>query len=83
MKAQQNLWALMTMDGATIDTVVQADRPANADETGYAEWVPVYAEGRITGDRYQPYNGSSEWVQAANEAMASKANSNFRRGNGY
>ncbi len=81
MKARENLWALVTMTGETIRTAVQPDEPDNEDGTGWTTWVPVYAQSRITGDSYLPYSGTSDWVQMANEAMASKANYNFRRSN--
>lgn len=85
MKARENLWALVTNDerAKVLATAVQPDEPENSDETGWTNWVPVYAQGRVTGDRYQPYSGTSEWVEAANAAMASRANSNFRRNSGY
>ena len=78
MKARENRWALVDGNGNTIKTMVQADQPENEDETGWTSWVPVYAKSRITGSSYLPYSGSSEWVHAANAAMADEANYNFR-----
>lgn len=47
------------------------------------EWSPFYPASRVRGDTYEYYNGRSEWEIAANESMASEANSNFRRQGSY
>lgn len=44
-----------------------------------ADWSPYYPASRVTGDMYQPYDGNGEWERAANAAMKSEANANFRR----
>jgi hypothetical protein len=44
------------------------------------DWSPYYPASRVRGDSYTPYEGSDEWTKAANAAMKSEANSNFRRG---
>jgi hypothetical protein len=44
-------------------------------------WWPVYAQYRVHGANYQPYDGISEWAKAANVAMASRSRSNFERKN--
>jgi hypothetical protein len=45
---------------------------------------PVYAQSRVNGANYTPYeakHGSAEWVKAANKAMASHARGNFETQN--
>jgi len=34
---------------------------------------PMYAKTRISKNAYRPYAGNSEWVKAANRAMAQAA----------
>lgn len=63
-------------DGETIIAYVRSDaRPAGEG------WAPYYPASRVSGDSYEYYTGRSAWEIAANEAMASEANANFRRGN--
>ena len=40
-------------------------------------WYPVINPRRVSGSKYQPYQGNSEWVRAANKLLASHARSNF------
>ncbi len=45
------------------------------------EWFPAWSARRIHGDRYEYYNGSSDWINAANASMKQAANDNFRSRN--
>ena len=67
MSTGMNVW--INEDGKTIKS--------NSRPLG--EWYPHYAASRVHGDRYMPYQGRSEWEQAANASMAEKAKSNFQR----
>jgi hypothetical protein len=60
-------------DGNVIIAYARGERPSG-------DWSPYYPASRVRGDSYTPYEGSGAWEQAANAAMASEANANFRRG---
>ena len=47
------------------------------DDSGF---VALYNQDRIKGHTYEPYPGATDslWATRANEAMAAKANQNFR-----
>lgn len=71
----RNIWT--NIDGVVI--AVSEDRPTPKTDAELEDGCyPAYNPRRVRGDRYEPYTGSSEWVQAANEAMANAANYNFR-----
>lgn len=77
-RAGKNAWVQWGgYDGTTIIAFVRSEtRPGD-------EWSPFYPVSRVKGDTYEYYDGRSEWEQAANESMASEANSNFRRQSSY
>lgn len=77
-RAGKNAWARWGgYNGDVVVAVVRSEtRPAG-------EWSPLYPASRVTGDSYTYYDGRTEWERAANEAMASEANSNFRRQGSY
>lgn len=72
MNAGKNVW--VSTDG---ERVKAGERP---EGTGWSRWYPCYPESRVRGDHYTPYQGGSEWEQAANSAMADAAQANFARG---
>lgn len=76
-RAGKNIWGRVDDWGNVVEFVSAATRPAGDG------WFAHYPESRVTGDRYAAYNGRSEWEIAANAAMASAANSTFRRGQSY
>lgn len=77
-RAGKNAWA--RWGGYNGDTVVAFQR---SETRPGEEWGPLYPASRVKGDTYYAYAGRSEWEIAANAAMASEANSNFRRGQSY
>lgn len=67
MTRYSNLWT----DGT--QTVKSETRPGEY-------FYPVVAMSRVRGSSYTPYeakHGSTSWVKAANETLASHAQSNF------
>ena len=78
-RAGKNVW--VRWGGRDGDMVVELVRSESRPE---GEWSPFYPASRVRGDTYEYYDGRSEWEIEANAAMASEANSNFRRqGGGY
>ena len=63
-----NIW----IDAETGKKIKSATRPAEG------EWFAAYAQSRVRGDHYTPYQGKSEWVRAANAGMKSAAAYNFQ-----
>ena len=83
VRAGENVWVRYADEYGTIaETCIQPDWP-EVGEDEENDWYPLYAEPRVQGDTYTYYNGSSDWVKAANAAMASAANSNFRRSQSF
>lgn len=78
-RAGKNAW--VKWGGRDGDTIVAYARSEDRPEG--EGWAPYYPAGRVRGDTYEYYNGRSDWEIAANESMASEANSNFRRGQSY
>lgn len=77
-RAGKNVWVQWGgYDGDTVVALVRSE--ARPD----GEWSPFYPASRVRGDTYEYYNGRSEWEIEANAAMASEANSNFRRQGSY
>lgn len=72
-RAGKNVWGRCDNWGNVVEYAKTDERPEGEG------WFPHYPESRVRGDTYEYYNGRSEWEIAANEAMASAANSNFRR----
>jgi hypothetical protein len=77
-RAGKNAW--VQWGGRDGDTIVAY---ARSEEWPGENWSPYYPASRVKGDTYEYYNGRSTWEIAANESMASEANSNFRRGQSY
>jgi hypothetical protein len=77
-RAGKNVWVQWGgYEGTTVIALVQSDTRPDG------EWSPFYPASRVRGDTYEYYNGRSEWEIEANAAMASEANSNFRRQGSY
>jgi hypothetical protein len=85
VRAGKGVWAKWGgPEGKTVVAVLKSDTNPNTDEEIPGEgWTPLYPASRVTGDTYEYYNGRSEWEVAANAAMSSEANSNFRRGQSF
>jgi hypothetical protein len=78
VRAGKNVWVRWGgYEGTTVMEVI------HSDERPEGEFAPFYPASRVRGDTYEYYDGRSEWEIAANAAMASEANSNFRRGQSY
>ena len=76
-RAGKNVWGRVDAWGNVVEFTTSDEWPEGDG------WFPHYPESRVKGDAYSYYNGRSTWEQAANEAMASQANSNFRRQGSY
>lgn len=77
-RAGKNAWVQWGgYEGTTVVAFVRSE------ERPDGEWSPFYPASRVKGDAYEYYDGRSEWERAANESMASEANSNFRRQGSY
>lgn len=76
-RAGKNVWGRVDAWGNVVEFVKAEEMP---DGDG---WFAHYPASRVRGDTYEYYTGQSEWEQEANRAMASAANSNFRRGQSY
>jgi hypothetical protein len=76
-RAGKNVWGRCDAWGNVAEFTTSEEWPEGDG------WFPHYPESRVKGDTYEYYNGRSTWEQAANEAMASAANSNFRRQQSY
>ena len=72
VKAGRNVWARFDLIGNVIEWRKSNECPGD-------DWSPHYNAARVRGDTYEYYDGNDEWTRAANAAMASAANSNFRR----
>jgi hypothetical protein len=71
-RAGKNVWGRCDDWGNVVEFVKSSEWPEGDG------WFAHYPASRVTGDSYEYYTGQSEWEQAANAAMASQANSNFR-----
>lgn len=58
--------------------VVSEKRPRTVNLPPAEDFAPFYSPSRVRGANYTPYAGSSEWVKAANQAMAEAAASNWQ-----
>jgi hypothetical protein len=79
VRAGKGVWA--RFGGYDGDTVVAWVR--STEQPAGEGWAPLYPASRVSGHQYEYYTGGTEWEQAANAAMASEANSNFRRDQSY
>jgi hypothetical protein len=79
VRAGKNVW--VQFDDINNDIVVAWVR--STEQPAGENWTPLYPARRVSDHQYQYYAGGSEWEQAANAAMASEANRNFRRGQSY
>jgi hypothetical protein len=76
-RAGKNVWGRCDDWGQVVEFVAADEMP---DGDG---WFAHYPASRVRGDTYEPYAGRTAWECEANAAMASKANSNFRRREGH
>lgn len=76
-RAGKNVWGRVDDWGDVVGYVVSSEMPEGDG------WFAHYPASRVRGDTYEYYTGRSEWEQEANRAMASAANSNFRRQQSY
>ena len=75
IRCGENIWVRYDAVGKPVTFEKSASRPEGED------WFPYFSPNRVTGDSYRPYQGTSEWVGSANQAMREEANANFRRRN--
>lgn len=68
MNAGMNVW-----ENSATGEIVKSDTFPEGDF-----WFAKYPKSRVHGEMYTPYQGHSEWEQAANRGMAAEANYNFR-----
>lgn len=79
MRNGKNVWINSDLDSDDLGQMVKA----TPDELPEGQWQAAYAESRVNGDTYTPYQGGDEWSQNANAAMAREANYNFRTKDGH
>ncbi len=67
MNAGKNVW------------INDSGKTVKSDKRPAGDWFAHYPKSRVRGDKFTPYQGRSEWEQAANRAMAAEAQDNFSK----
>jgi len=73
LRAGKYVWGRVDDWGMVTEYVTAESMPAGDG------WFAHYPARRVRGDTYEHYYGPSDWEVAANAAMASAANTAFRR----